>query len=396
MSVFIKEHIDLLRQYILSEGTGSKKILLESFPPDLREKVILIQQLFEKGSDAKTIATEIGASDFEIEIEEIQSAYLLKMLGLDEKDFEKEIRSSITSLEREGLKKKLIAFEDELKEELSDLELQSAITQIEREALKKKFQEIDNSLEGRVIPINPTELDVRPAALRPADERTAADLLDNSFQIFLKYAVAACFIVAIGIGIYQFTKQDSVPENILADSSEEQPIDQKTKELPVIETLPLAEVSTTTDSYSVLKSGLGYGEVEEKVTVVLNNQKDRILSIEKAISTYSDQLEKLKETQNPEAKQVVSDLKNRISSLQSELTQLITREKQYLFNGKVLNLFGSSVQSENKIIRLGSDFYLKSDTRFFKLIVSTEPQTFLEETDSNALKALDKIIFNAE
>lgn len=392
MSVFTSEHIDLLRQYFLSADTGSKKILLESFPPDLREKVILIQQEFEKGSDAKTIATEIGASDFEIEIEEIQSAYLLKMLGLDEKDFEKEIRSSITILERESLKKKLIAFEDDLSKELSDLELKSAITQIERESLKKKFQEIDDSLEGRVKPIYPTfEPAERPAAARPA-----ADLLDNSFQIFLKYAVAACFIVAIGIGIYQFTKQDSVPENILADSSEDQPIDQKTNELPVIETLPLAEVSTTTDSYQVLKSGLGYGEVEEKMTVVVNNQRDRILSIEKAITTYTEQLNQLKEIQNPEAEQVVSDLKNRISSLQSELTQLTTQEKQYLFDGKVLKLFGSSVQTENKIVRIGSDYYLKSDARFFKLIVSKEPQNFLEETDSNVLKALEKIIFNAE
>lgn len=388
MSAFNKEDVEIVRQYFLSDDSGSKKVLLESFPVDLRKKVILIQDEFEKGSDAKSIATEIGASDFETEIEEIQSAYLLKELGLNEKDFEKELKSAITSLQRESLKKKLIAYEDNLKKELSNLELQSAITQIERESLKKKFQEIDDSLEGKVFQINPTgNGEISPAAsIYPG----------INFQIFLKYAVAACFIVAIGIGIYQFTKQDSVPENILADSTKDQPIDQKTNELPVIETLPLAEISTTTDSYPVLKSGLGYGEVEEKVKVVVNNQKERILSVQKAISTYSKQLDQLKESHNPEAEKVVSDLRNRISSLQSELTQLNTQEKQYVFDGKVLKLFASSGQSENKIIRFGDYFYLNSNTKFFKLSISKEPVPFLEETDPNILKALDKIIFNAD
>lgn len=394
MSVFTKEHIDLLRQYFLSEDTGSKKILLESFPMYLREKVIQIQEEFEKGSDAKSIATEIGASDFETEIEEIQYVYLLKKLGLDEQDFEKEIKSSITSLERESLKKKLRAFEEKGGDEFSDLEIKSALTQIERESLKKRFKEIDDSMDEAAVPIYP--LDSSVADLTSVNRPAASGTEIIPFNSFLKYAVAACFIMAIGIGIYQFTKQDSDPESILANSSDEQPIDQKRNELLVIETLPLAEVSTTTDSYPVLKSGLGYGDVEEKITVLVNNQKERVLSIEKAISTYSEQLDQLKENQNPEAEKVVSDLINRISSLQSELTQLNTKEKQYVFDGKALKLFTSSGQTENKIVRFGDNFYLNSNAKFFKLTISKGPQTFMEETDPNVLKALDKIIFNAE
>jgi hypothetical protein len=145
-----------------------------------------------------------------------------------------------------------------------------------------------------------------------------------------------------------------------------------------------------------LKSGLGYGDVEEKITVIMNNQKERVLSIEKAISTYSKQLDKVKESQNPEAEKVVSDLRNRISSLRSELTQLNTQEKQYVFDGKVLKLFASSGQTENKVVRFGDNFYLNSNAKFFKLTISKGPQTFMEETDPNVLKALEKIIFNAD
>ena len=392
MNVFNKEYIDLLRQYVLSDEESIKAELLESFPFDMREKVMLIQQEFEKGSEAKSIAKQIAASDFETEIEEILSSFFLKKLGIDEQDFEKEIQSSITSLERKSLKKKLIAFEESQGEEPSDLELKSAVTQIERESLKKIFQDFEDSLDEANVPIYPLEL---PGADLKSAARPAASIAENILlHSFLKYAVAACFILAIGVGIYQFTKQDSVPENILANSSEVKPIDQKTNELPSIEALPLAEISATSDSYLVLKSGLGYGEVEEKVTIVLNNQKDRIASIEKAISTYSNQLVLMIE--NPDAEQSVFDLKNRISSLQSELTQLKSKERQYVFDGNVLNIFTSSIQTENKILRLGNDFYLKSNAKFFKLTLSKEPKTLLEETEPNVLKALDQIIFNAE
>jgi hypothetical protein len=392
VNVFNKEYIDLLRQYVLSDEESIKAELLESFPFDMREKVMLIQQEFEKGSEAKSIAKQIAASDFETEIEEILSSFFLKKLGIDEQDFEKEIQSSITSLERKSLKKKLIAFEESQGEEPSDLELKSAVTQIERESLKKIFQDFEDSLDEANVPIYPLEL---PGADLKSAARPAASIAENILlHSFLKYAVAACFILAIGVGIYQFTKQDSVPENILANSSEVKPIDQKTNELPSIEALPLAEISATSDSYLVLKSGLGYGEVEEKVTIVLNNQKDRIASIEKAISTYSNQLVLMIE--NPDAEQSVFDLKNRISSLQSELTQLKSKERQYVFDGNVLNIFTSSIQTENKILRLGNDFYLKSNAKFFKLTLSKEPKTLLEETEPNVLKALDQIIFNAE
>jgi serine/threonine protein kinase len=393
VNVFNKEYIDLLRQYVLSDEQSIKAELLESFPFDMREKVMLIQQEFEKGAEAKSIAKQIAASDFETEIEEIQSSFFLKKLGIDEQDFEKEIQSSITSLERESLKKKLIAFEESQGEEPSDLELKSAVTQIERESLKKIFQDFEDSLDEANVPIYPLEL---PGADLKSAARPAASIAENILlHSFLKYAVAACFILAIGVGIYQFTKQDSVPENILANSSEVKLIDQKTNELtPSIEALPLAEISATSDSYLVLKSGLGYGEVEEKVTIVLNNQKDRIASIEKAISTYSNQLVLMIE--NPDAEQSVFDLKNRISSLQSELTQLKSKERQYVFDGNVLNIFTSSIQTENKILRLGNDFYLKSNAKFFKLTLSKEPKTLLEETEPNVLKALDQIIFNAE
>ena len=215
------------------------------------------------------------------------------------------------------------------------------------------------------------------------------------FSNYIKYAAAACIVVAIGFGVYQYTKQDSEQESILADSLDDLNLNQTNSELPlpIIETFPIADISTARDSYTVLKSGLGFGEIEEKVTIELNNQKERILSIEKAISGYADQLNRIR---NQEAEESVSDLNKRISSLQAELTQLKSREKQYAFDGKVLKLYTTSVNQDNQILRLGADYYLSFNGKFFKLSIEKEPQTLLEETDTNVLSALDKIIFNAD
>ena len=87
---------------------------------------------------------------------------------------------------------------------------------------------------------------------------------------------------------------------------------------------------------------------------------------------------------------------NDMLELDSLINDLSDEQKQYVFDGKVLKLFVSSAQTKNQIIRFGDGFYLQSNAKFFKLTSSKEPQTFLEETDPNVLKALDKIIFNAD
>ncbi|WP_162342691.1 hypothetical protein [Cyclobacterium salsum] len=384
MSVITRKNIELLRQYILSDDSRVKNELIESIPADLREKVVIIQEEFEKNTDSKSIALKVDASDFEQEIEEIQSIYNLKKRDLDDQEFETNIIAAITPIERESLKKKLMAFEKNGGEELSDHEIKYAITSIERESLKERFQKLDDSSEEGGMPIDPIEMPAAASSRMPL------------FHSILKYAVAACFIVATGIGIFLFTRKEVIPENTVASSSEKEPIDQNPTNLPLIETVPLAEVSITSNSYTVLKSGLGYGEVEEKVTIVVNDQKESVLSIQKAISTYSNQLEKVTEIQNPEAELVAAELSDRIDALQTELSQIHIKENQYVFDGKVLTLFVTSASNENQIIYYDSNYYLKKNNRFFKLTISEDPQPFMEATDPNVLKALDKIIFNAD
>jgi hypothetical protein len=402
VSLLFIEHIETLRQYILSDDLELKNQLLDTIPSDFKDTVVSIQKYFEENIDAEAIAGKIGASEFQGQLEELQSLYQFKRNGIDEQVFENELNAALTSTERNALKKRLIEIDSSEVGEFSENELKSALTLVERKFLKEKFQQLDEVLwEDRDLKFKgKASLTESLSPKSVADYRFEEDApikiaasRSKYFSTYVKYAVAACVVLAIGIGVYQYTKQDSGPENILADSSDKPNLNQNKDELPVIETLPIAEISTTNNSYSVLKSGLGYGEVEEKVSVMVNNQKNRILSVEKAISGYADQLKKI---QNPEAEQVISDLKSRISSLESELAQLNSREKQYDFDGKVLKLYTTSANQEYQILRLGADFYLSFNGKFYKMSIAKEPQTLMEETDDKVLNALDKIIFNAD
>ncbi len=397
MSLLFIEHIETLRQYILSDDLEIKNQLLDTIPSDFKDTVVSIQKYFEENIDVETIAKKIGATEFQDQLEEFQSLYQFKKNGINDQIFEKELNAALTSTERNALKKMLIEIDVSEVGEFSENELKSALTLVERKFLKEKFQQFDEEkrIEGNLRAISKSQIaaSYSSAEYRYEDDTPTKIAASRSkyFSTYIKYAVAACVVLAIGIGVYQYTKQDSGPENILADSSKD--LNQNENELPKIETLPIAEISTTNNSYSVLKSGLGYGNVEEKVSVMVNNQENRILSVEKAISGYADQLKKI---QNPEAEQVISDLKSRISSLESELAQLNSREKQYEFDGKVLKLYTSSGNQEYQILRLGADFYLSFNGKFFKLSIAKEPQTLMEETDDKVLNALDKIIFNAD
>jgi len=385
VSVFKKEHIELLRQYFLSDNSGVKNKILESFPAELRKKVLLIQNEFENNTDAKSITSQINVQEFEKELEEIQSAFYLKRIGLLNQEFEKELIGAIKPIEREKLKKQLIAFEEMSGEELSDVELKSAITLVERAYLKKKLKSLEDPSKGKVIPFG---LQQRPAA--------APSTRTISINSILKFAVAACFIFALGFGVYQFTKQNVIQENTLSSSSEEKETDQLPEDIQEIETIPLAEVSIESNSLVVLKSGLGFAETEEKIMVVENNQQQRILSIQKAFSAYQRQLDNAKESGNPAGVQITKELQNRIASLQEELQALNISENLYLFDGQKLTIFSSSSGKENQILAYDTSYYMKKDSKFFRLSISKEPQLFQEEINPNVQKALDKILFNAE
>jgi len=368
VSDFLKEHWVVLRQYFLSDDESIKQNILASAPAFLVKHILIVQDGFDMNIDAKTIASNIQATGFVQEIEQIRSVYDAKFNEIKNLEFEKELASAIKLSERESIKKKLITFEETINEDLPVSELKAAITQVERESLKEKLRQLENVKTGKVIPI----------------------------RSIITYAAAASFVLAVGIWFYTSTRQDSVNKNPIATASDKEHDIVKKDLVPNLNNVVLAEVSIDSSSSTVLTNGMGFGEVTTTITFIERNQQKRVLSLRKAIEVYQKLLDKEVGPSEPGTEKNRIELQNRISSMQKELSVLNKKEHQYIFNGKQLSLFTSVQFKEKNIILYNDTYYLKINNAFFQLKVSSNPQPLNMETNSDILKALDKIMYNAK
>jgi len=385
VSEITKEHIVLFRQYFMSDDESNKKKILESLSTNIIQLIFTVQEGFDKFLDARSIALSLQSPEFEKEIEQIQSEYYSNIRNFNDPHFEAEVTTAIKHIERVNLKKKLIAFDEMVSGIPSEAEIKSAITLLERNSLKEKLKRQDH--KGKVVSIYENIVGKTVAASRIP--------FTLKLSSIIKYAVAACFVLAIGIGVYYYSAKRSNPKDNVAVKTEQKQPSQKPNIASVIEKEPLAEIITTSSSSNVLEYGLGFGEKIQKITIVEHYQQERIASIHKAIEKYQKLLDKEQESMKTGSGNIMTELQSRISTLNIELQNLNAKEKRYIFDGKVLTLYISSPSKNVQILFYNNNYYLKTNNLYFKLLISSNPQVSIAETDSNVLKALDKIIFNA-
>lgn len=276
------------------------------------------------------------------------------------RDLEKVIKKS----ERKRLKAELPTYFKKLTFEISDIAMASTLKKKGREDLKKKMQLWDEELEETAVE------SVSATNLHQNNQSKVISLY------WVKYAVAACFVLGLGVWFYTNQNQGSLPDTNVVTAPDKKP-DNNTIALPAITTEALAEVKTVSISVKVFKEEMGFSSVKQKIIIVVNNHRDRLAFIEKAIQNNRN-----------------LSLKN-TTTLNTELQTLKEKEKQYLFDGKTLTLYISS-SNEYQILQFDDNYYLKKDNHFFNLIISKQIQPLKVVTDSDVLKALERIIFDNE
>ena len=305
---------------------------------------------------------------------------------LDSKNetFEKEVQffsnleMAIKKVERKRIKEALPTSYEKLTFELSEKDIELAIKKKGREALKEKMKTWDAELVSEEAPV----------ISMPKKETKVISLF------WVRYAVAACVVLGLGIWFYENQSQDVIPENTIVTAPDKKQPSSKPEVIPVAPTEALAEVSTVSKSLEIKEAGLGFASKTKKINIVQNNQKERILSIEKAIEKYRMQLEKEFATHKGGVGTRENELKVTIDSLNNELNKLKERENQYTFDGKKLTIYILVSPKTNDIILFEDQYYLHKENNFYKLSVSNKTESFHKETDSIVLKALDKIIFD--
>jgi hypothetical protein len=299
------------------------------------------------------------------------------------------MKAVITKSERQQLKKSLPLSHERLTFELDEKKIEAVAKKKSREDLRAKFKQWDEDVSQEESVLIESSLSDKDEENKTKVELEKGKVISLSW---IKYAAAACVVLAAGIMYYQFNTSNNLV----------QPVDSTVVTAPVkkdtiskgtiIPKLPieaLAEVAIITKTYPVMESGLGMAT--NTINIVENNQNARKVSIIKAIENY----QKLLENEFADSKvgydSRIKEVDSKILSLQKELTLLKNKEKQYVFDGKVLVLYVSAAAKDKSIILYEESYYLKKDAAFFKLSIASQPQFYKKEIDSVVLNELEKI-----
>lgn len=301
---------------------------------------------------------------------------------LKEVRFLKTMQQAIKSVERKQIKADLPKSYERLTFELSDADFANVVKKQGRADLKEKFKQWDKEF---------VEEELTPVVSMLTDENKKAKPTKVISLSWIKYAAAAAVILFVGI--FYFNNLQHTDETVIVKADDKKTVPAQPAIVPKIEAEALAEVATITKSSPIIEGGLGYASKNSTIKIIENNQKARKLSIEKAIEKYRQLLEK----EFPENKVGYGPrekaLQSIITSLRKEKTVLQEREKQYRFDGKVLELYVSVTAKENAIILYNDTYYLKRDAAFYRLTVAKQPQLYNKIDDVNLADSLDNILY---
>jgi hypothetical protein len=300
--------------------------------------------------------------------------------------FEKEVlfltnlEKAIKKVERKRIKQDLPKAFDRLTFELSDESIALAIKKKEREALREKMKEWDQELAVTVE--DPIQL------FNDVKETKVISLS------WIKYAVAACFVLGVGVWFFNNQNQGEITENKMVKTPVKKDTTSNSIITPEIPAVALAEVATVTKNSPVIESGLGFAPKNNNIKIVENNQKARMISIGSAIKQYRQLLENEFAQNKLGVDPRVKALESKINPLEEELALLKERERKYVFDGKALVTYVSNFAKENAIVLYEDKYYLKRDSDFYSLTISKQQQVYKKIIDVTLLEVLNNLYYD--
>jgi hypothetical protein len=290
------------------------------------------------------------------------------------------LEKAIKKVERKRIKQDLPKAFDRLTFELSDESIALAIKKKEREALREKMKAWDQELAVTVE--DPIQL------FNDVKETKVISLS------WIKYAVAACFVLGVGVWFFNTQNQGVKTENNMVKAPVKKDTTSNSTITPEIPAVALAEVATVTKNSPVIESGLGFAPKNNNIKIVENNQKARMISIGSAIKQYRQLLENEFAQNKLGVDPRVKALESKINPLEKELALLKKREKKYVFDGKSLVMYVSNFAKENAIVLYEDKYYLKRDSDFYSLTISKQQQVYKKVIDVTLLEVLNNLYYD--
>jgi hypothetical protein len=263
--------------------------------------------------------------------------------------------------------------------------LEEVITEIERERI---FEILSNANEVPVAELNKKDKKETEVVSLTWFRQVAAS--SRSSRSWIKYAVAACFVLGLGFWFYTSQNEIDLPVNpvVIQPNKEDSSL-----QLPKPILVKFSTNSKLTDV--LMDEGMGISNSNSKIKLVNISNSDRIVSIQNAIDEYQKFIEKELLT-SPGAgeknKNLIIQLENEINSLEKELTELQSKQNSYLFDGKTLTLYDISPNAIT-VLAFDNNYYVKKKNDFYTLIIANEPQKYSKVSDSTLKVNLEEILY---
>jgi hypothetical protein len=293
--------------------------------------------------------------------------------------FYKNLKKAIFLSERKRIKSELPYMYEKYTFEIDEKQLVEAITKIERQALRDKMKVWDEEL----LVQNDEEQEITFHTQRQETKTI-------SLVTYLKYAVAACFVLGLGFWFYNSQNQIVVPDNPVVTQPKEQ---DSSLELPKPVLVDATSSSKVTDV--LINEGMGFSNSNNKIKLVSINNSERIVSIQNAIDAYQKFIENelLKSPADGlKNKNLLIEVEKEINRLLRELTELQTKQSTYLFDGKTLTIYDISPNTIT-ILAFAEIYYIKKKKSFYTLTVANSQQKYSKVSDSTLKETLDKILY---
>lgn len=292
--------------------------------------------------------------------------------------FYKNLKKAIFLSERKKIKADLPTMFEKYSFQIDNKELIQATTNSERQYLRSKMKVWDEEL----LVENEEEKEITLHTQRQ-DTKTI------SLFTYIKYAVAACFVLGLGFWFYNNQNQIDVPDNPLVTQPKEQ---DSSLELPKPVLVEATSSSRVTDV--LINEGMGYSNSNNKIKLVSINNNERIVSIQNAIDAYQKFIENELLTSPGEGtknKNLLIEVEKEIEGLSRELTELQTKQSSYLFDGKTLTIYDISPNAIT-ILAFDETYYIKKNNDFYTLTVANSPKKYSKVSDSTLKDNLKEIL----
>lgn len=295
-------------------------------------------------------------------------------LFIEQVNYFKTVKGVITKLERERIREELPKAYEKVTFEIPENDLEAAIKKTERENLKKKFKQWDEELETE----NSSTV---MYSLGNDEKQHKSKVVDLSW---IKYAIAACVVLAIGFWMYDYNSNDVIPSDTnVVDTQIDTTSDSKTD---IIEKPIEAIVYDTKEIKSLVQypTELGYTNTSKSNAIIISIKDG---------SKHIKELEMLLNTEISNSKASGS----RVKAIQDQLKLLKMQLGKYEFDGKIVTIYSTDLKAKYAILSENSkEFYIKKNENYFYLYFSKLPLDFVRVNDSELIEKLEKINFENE